>query len=92
MDMFSSHSLSYKLSSLSTEASASSGNNTLSTIQEFSGFHNVISSVCTHTETHKPKKKRGLPGNPGKKIVLSFFFSFGFLKNQMNQDTVFDSW
>ncbi|XP_010455998.1 PREDICTED: protein indeterminate-domain 12-like [Camelina sativa] len=63
MDMFSSHSLSYKLTSLSTEASASSGN-TLSTIQGFSGFNNVTSSLCTHTETHKNKKRRGLPGNP----------------------------
>ncbi|KAL1225120.1 Protein indeterminate-domain 12 [Cardamine amara subsp. amara] len=64
MDMFSSHSLSYKLSSLSAEPSASSGNTVLSTIQDFSGFNNVVSSLCTHPETHKTKKRRGLPGNP----------------------------
>lgn len=85
MDMFSSRSLSYKLSSLSSEASASSGNNTLSTIQEFSGFNNVISSVCTHTETHKTKKRRGLPGNPGKKILYFIWV----LENKLNPDTVF---
>lgn len=79
MDMFSSHSLSYKLSSLSTDASASSGN-TLGTVQDFSGFNNVISSFCTHKETHKTKKRRGLPGNPGNNISLDYgFISFGLL-------------
>ncbi|XP_006287797.2 protein indeterminate-domain 12 [Capsella rubella] len=65
-NMFLSHSLSYKLSSLSTEASASSGNTLISsTIQDFSGFNHAISSLSTHTETHKiAKKRRGLPGNP----------------------------
>ncbi|VVB07038.1 unnamed protein product [Arabis nemorensis] len=63
MDMFSSHNLSYKLSSLSGDASASSGN-ALSTIQDFSGLNNVASSLCTHTETQKSKKRRGIPGNP----------------------------
>ncbi|CAH2071924.1 unnamed protein product [Thlaspi arvense] len=64
MDMFSSRNWSYKLSSLSAQASASS-DNTLSTIQDFNGLNNVISSrLCTHTETQKTKKRRGVPGNP----------------------------
>ncbi|ESQ37933.1 hypothetical protein EUTSA_v10028701mg [Eutrema salsugineum] len=59
--MFSSRNWSYKLSSLSAEASASSGN----TIQDFNGLNNVISSrLCTHAETQKTKKRRGIPGNP----------------------------
>lgn len=62
--MFPSHNLSYKLSSFSTEASASSGN-TLSAVHDFSGLNNVFSSLGTHTETQKTKKRRGIPGNPG---------------------------
>lgn len=63
--MFSSHNLSYKLSSLSGEPSASSGN-----IQDFSGLNNVASSLCTHTETQKSKKRRGTPGNPGNQNII----------------------
>ncbi|KAF3540904.1 hypothetical protein F2Q69_00021499 [Brassica cretica] len=64
MDMFSSRNWSYRPSSLSAEANASSGN-TVSAIQDFNGLNNVISSrLCTHTETQKTKKRRGVPGNP----------------------------
>ncbi|CAH8301224.1 unnamed protein product [Eruca vesicaria subsp. sativa] len=64
MDMFASRNWSYRPSSLSAEASASSGN-TVSAIQDFNGLNNVISSrLCTHIETQKAKKRRGVPGNP----------------------------
>ncbi|KAF8099843.1 hypothetical protein N665_0236s0005 [Sinapis alba] len=64
MDMFSSRNWSYRPSSLSAEAGASSGN-TVSAIQDVNGLNNGISSLlCTHTETHKAKKRRGVPGNP----------------------------
>lgn len=86
MDMFSSHNLSYKLSSFSAEENASTGN-TLSTIQDFSGLNNVVSSVCTHAETQKVKKRRGIPGNPGDKNIIFFtlFLStYGFILRLYN--------
>ncbi|KAJ4910310.1 Protein indeterminate-domain 12 [Raphanus sativus] len=64
MDMFSSRNWSYRPRSLSAEASVSSGN-AVSAIQDFYGLDNVTSSgLCTHTETQKAKKRRGVPGNP----------------------------
>lgn len=71
MDMFSSRNWSYRPSSLSAEASASG--NTVSAIQDFNGLNNGISSLlCTHAETQKAKKRRGVPGNPGNKNMISF--------------------
>lgn len=77
MDMFSSRNWSYRPSSLSAEASASSGN-AVSAIQDFYGLDNVTSSgLCTHTETQKAKKRRGVPRNPGNKnTIFLTYFSF----------------
>ncbi|CAA7044139.1 unnamed protein product [Microthlaspi erraticum] len=63
MDMFPSQNVSFKLSSLSSEASASSGNS-LSAVHDFSALKNVFSNLRSHTEAQKTKKRRGIPGNP----------------------------
>lgn len=82
MDMFSSRNWSYRPSSLSAEASASSGN-TVSAIQDFNGLNNVISSrLCTHTETQKTKKRRGVPGNPGNTNMIYGFNHFNWALNK----------
>jgi len=52
--------------SLSEEASVSSGTR----VQDFGGLNPIVSTISPQTQPPKVKKKRSLPGNPGR----TFFY------------------
>ena len=53
--------------SLSEEASVSSGTR----VQDFGGLNPIASTISPQQQPQKIKKKRSLPGNPGKTLFPS---------------------